>query len=105
VRSTLDARGRAGVASVGRRHAARSYVHRSPPRGPAPARGTAGYAQARRRLVNASARGAFLGSNLRRTRHDTAMLTQNAAIAANRFGLGARPRDAAAIGSDPKGWL
>ncbi|HVS23099.1 MAG TPA: DUF1800 domain-containing protein [Gammaproteobacteria bacterium] len=33
------------------------------------------------------------------------MLTQNAAIAANRFGLGARPRDAAAIGSDPKGWL
>jgi len=33
------------------------------------------------------------------------MLTQNAAIAANRFGLGARPRDAAAIGSDPRGWL
>jgi len=33
------------------------------------------------------------------------MLTQNAAIAANRFGLGARPRDAALIGSDPKGWL
>src|SRR4051812_17003529 len=33
------------------------------------------------------------------------MLTQQAAIAANRFGLGARPRDAAAIGSDPKGWL
>ncbi len=33
------------------------------------------------------------------------MLTQDAAIAANRFGLGARPRDAAAIGSDPKGWL
>ncbi|HUL81380.1 MAG TPA: DUF1800 family protein, partial [Gammaproteobacteria bacterium] len=33
------------------------------------------------------------------------MLTQNAAIAANRFGLGARPRDAAAIGSDPQGWL
>jgi uncharacterized protein (DUF1800 family) len=33
------------------------------------------------------------------------MLTQNAAIAANRFGLGARPRDAEAIGSDPKGWL
>jgi len=33
------------------------------------------------------------------------MLTQNAAIAANRFGLGARPRDGAAIGSDPKGWL
>jgi uncharacterized protein (DUF1800 family) len=33
------------------------------------------------------------------------MLTQNAAIAANRFGLGARPRDAVAIGSDPKGWL
>ena len=33
------------------------------------------------------------------------MLTQNAAIAANRFGLGARPGDAAAIGSDPKGWL
>jgi uncharacterized protein (DUF1800 family) len=33
------------------------------------------------------------------------MLTQTAAIAANRFGLGARPRDAAAIGSDPQGWL
>ena len=33
------------------------------------------------------------------------MLTQNAAIAANRFGLGARPRDAAALGSDAKGWL
>jgi uncharacterized protein (DUF1800 family) len=33
------------------------------------------------------------------------MLTQKAAIAANRFGLGARPRDAAEIGSDPAGWL
>src|SRR5262252_2236096 len=33
------------------------------------------------------------------------MLTQDAAIAANRFGLGARPRDAAAIGTDPKAWL
>jgi uncharacterized protein (DUF1800 family) len=33
------------------------------------------------------------------------MLTQNSAIATNRFGLGARPRDAAAIGADPKGWL
>ena len=43
-------------------------------------------------------------SNLRAQRAK-AMLTQQAAIAANRFGLGARPRDAAAIGSDPKGWL
>jgi uncharacterized protein (DUF1800 family) len=34
-----------------------------------------------------------------------AMLTKNAAIAANRFGLGARPRDAALIASDPRGWL
>ena len=33
------------------------------------------------------------------------MLKQDAAIAANRFGLGARPGDAAAIGSDPQGWL
>jgi uncharacterized protein (DUF1800 family) len=33
------------------------------------------------------------------------MLTQDAAIAANRFGLGARPRDARAIGGDPRGWL
>jgi len=33
------------------------------------------------------------------------MLTQNAAIAANRFGLGARPGDVAAIGADPKAWL
>ncbi len=33
------------------------------------------------------------------------MLTHKAAIAANRFGLGARPRDAAAIGDDPRGWL
>ena len=33
------------------------------------------------------------------------MLRQDAAIAANRFGLGARPGDAAAIGSDPQGWL
>ena len=27
------------------------------------------------------------------------------AIAANRFGLGARPGELAAIGSDPTGWL
>ena len=33
------------------------------------------------------------------------MLRQDAAIAANRFGLGARPGDAAAMGSDPQGWL
>jgi uncharacterized protein (DUF1800 family) len=33
------------------------------------------------------------------------MLTDKAAIAANRFGLGARPSDAAAIGDDPRGWL
>ena len=33
------------------------------------------------------------------------MLTKDAAIAANRFGLGARPGDARAIGSDAKGWL
>jgi uncharacterized protein (DUF1800 family) len=33
------------------------------------------------------------------------MLTKDAAIAANRFGLGARPRDGRAIGGDPKGWL
>lgn len=33
------------------------------------------------------------------------MLTQEAAIAANRFGLGARPGDARAIGSDAQGWL
>ena len=33
------------------------------------------------------------------------MLSPTAAIAANRFGLGARPQDGAAIGSDPRGWL
>ena len=33
------------------------------------------------------------------------MLTKDAAIAANRFGLGARPGDARSIGSDPKAWL
>jgi uncharacterized protein (DUF1800 family) len=33
------------------------------------------------------------------------MLTKDAAIAANRFGLGARPGDGRAIGSDPEGWL
>ncbi|HEU4617209.1 MAG TPA: DUF1800 domain-containing protein [Gammaproteobacteria bacterium] len=33
------------------------------------------------------------------------MLTVKSAIAANRFGLGARPGDAERIGSDPKGWL
>jgi uncharacterized protein (DUF1800 family) len=33
------------------------------------------------------------------------MLDQDAAIAANRFGLGARPRDARAIGGDARGWL
>jgi uncharacterized protein (DUF1800 family) len=33
------------------------------------------------------------------------MLTKDAAIAANRFGLGATPRDGRAIGTDPKGWL
>ena len=33
------------------------------------------------------------------------MLTKDAAIAANRFGLGARPGDAREIGRDPKGWL
>jgi uncharacterized protein (DUF1800 family) len=34
-----------------------------------------------------------------------AMLTEKAAIAANRFGLGARPGDAKRIGGDPAGWL
>jgi len=33
------------------------------------------------------------------------MLTRAAAIAANRFGLGARPGDAERIGDDPRGWL
>ena len=33
------------------------------------------------------------------------MLSTNAAVAANRFGLGARPDDARAIGRDPRGWL
>lgn len=33
------------------------------------------------------------------------MLTKEAAIAANRFGLGARPGDGRAIGKDPQGWL
>ena len=33
------------------------------------------------------------------------MLTKDAAIAANRFGLGARPGDARSIGTDAKGWL
>ena len=33
------------------------------------------------------------------------MLTLDAAIAANRFGLGARPGDARSIGTDAKGWL
>jgi uncharacterized protein (DUF1800 family) len=33
------------------------------------------------------------------------MLTLQAAIAANRFGLGARPGDAARIGRDARGWL
>ena len=33
------------------------------------------------------------------------MLTDKAAIAANRFGLGARPRDVAPIGRDPVPWL
>jgi len=33
------------------------------------------------------------------------MLSKDAAIAANRFGLGARPGDSGAIGGDPKGWL
>ena len=33
------------------------------------------------------------------------MLTQQAAIAANRFGLGGRPGDGRAIGFDPKAWL
>jgi uncharacterized protein (DUF1800 family) len=33
------------------------------------------------------------------------MLTKDVAIAANRFGLGARPGDARTIGTDPKGWL
>jgi uncharacterized protein (DUF1800 family) len=33
------------------------------------------------------------------------MLSKETAIAANRFGLGARPGDAAAIGSDARGWL
>ncbi|HET7924936.1 MAG TPA: DUF1800 domain-containing protein [Rhodanobacteraceae bacterium] len=33
------------------------------------------------------------------------MLTKDAAIAANRFGLGARPGDARLIGSDEQGWL
>lgn len=33
------------------------------------------------------------------------MLNQKSAIAANRFGLGARPGDAGRIGDDPAGWL
>ncbi len=33
------------------------------------------------------------------------MLSLTAAIAANRFGLGARPQDGAAIGNDARGWL
>ena len=33
------------------------------------------------------------------------MLTEKGAIAANRFGLGARPGDAERIGADPVGWL
>lgn len=33
------------------------------------------------------------------------MLNQQSAIAANRFGLGAGPRDAALIGADGRGWL
>jgi uncharacterized protein (DUF1800 family) len=33
------------------------------------------------------------------------MLSARAAIAVNRFGLGAKPSDAAAIGADPRGWL
>jgi uncharacterized protein (DUF1800 family) len=33
------------------------------------------------------------------------MLTKDAAIAANRFGLGARPGDARSIGTDAKAWL
>src|SRR5262245_14268770 len=33
------------------------------------------------------------------------MLSQSAAIAANRFGLGARAQDGAAIGNDARGWL
>ena len=33
------------------------------------------------------------------------MLTEKAAIAANRFGLGARPGDAEEIGADHVGWL
>jgi uncharacterized protein (DUF1800 family) len=33
------------------------------------------------------------------------MLTKDAAIAANRFGLGARPGEAGSIGADPQGWL
>jgi uncharacterized protein (DUF1800 family) len=33
------------------------------------------------------------------------MLSEKAAIAANRFGLGARPGDAERIGGDPAGWL
>lgn len=33
------------------------------------------------------------------------MLNLKSAIAANRFGLGARPGDASRIGSDPQGWL
>jgi len=33
------------------------------------------------------------------------MLTPQAAIAANRFGLGARPGDAGRMGRDPRGWL
>src|SRR5688572_13654014 len=33
------------------------------------------------------------------------MLTKDGAIAANRFGLGARPDDSRSIGADAKGWL
>lgn len=33
------------------------------------------------------------------------MITAEAAIAANRYGLGARPGELAEIGSDPRGWL
>jgi uncharacterized protein (DUF1800 family) len=33
------------------------------------------------------------------------MLTKEAAIAVNRFGLGARPGEARSLGADPRGWL
>ncbi len=49
--------------------------------------------------LNIGARGSFLGSC------EVIMSILDAAIALNRFGLGARPRELAAVATDPRGWL